>query len=132
MVVEVLFMSTPKEAAQTAILNKTKTPRRFFPVQTNIKKVKDVKILYERRVLRDVNPERKQPFAYNNSMAVLKDGNRGVMNITVKHNIAEYWIASPYWILKANKRCILSWLCTSCKLNGSCYLSFRSTTRCLS
>ncbi|TVU44806.1 hypothetical protein EJB05_04265, partial [Eragrostis curvula] len=32
----------------------------------------------ERRVLKDANPERKQPFAENNSMAVLKDANRGV------------------------------------------------------
>ncbi|TVU02873.1 hypothetical protein EJB05_51615, partial [Eragrostis curvula] len=80
MAVKVLFMSTPKEAIRLhrlAVLNKTKTPRRFFPVQTSIKKLKT---------------------------PVLKDGNRGVMNTTVKHNIAEYWIASPYWILKANKR----------------------------
>ncbi|KAL6893991.1 hypothetical protein ACP4OV_008089 [Aristida adscensionis] len=31
-----------------------------------------------RQVLKDANPERKQPFADKNSMAVLKDANRGV------------------------------------------------------
>lgn len=33
----------------------------------------------ERGVLKETKPDKRQPFAENNSMAILKDANRGVM-----------------------------------------------------
>ncbi|WVZ60711.1 hypothetical protein U9M48_010696 [Paspalum notatum var. saurae] len=55
---------------QAAKLKKTTNPRPFR-LRTD-----------ERGVLKEAKPERRQPFADNNSMAVLKDANRGVMVTT--------------------------------------------------